>query len=73
MVLRTRSVHTFGMDTDLLVVALDAGGRVVAADVVTPRAVRVVRGATWIIELPATAPRPDIGAELVLLRRILAR
>ncbi len=73
MVFRTRSVHTFGMATDLLVVALDAGGHVVSAEVVAPRRVRVVPGATWIVELPPTIPPPEVGMGLVLMRRILAR
>lgn len=73
MVFRARSIHTYGMATDLLVVALDAAGRVLSAEVVAPRAVRVVPGATWIVELAPTGPVPQVGTGLVLLRRILAR
>ena len=71
LVLRTRSVHGFGMRRSLGVLALDDQGRVHAATRLRPRRIVTIRAARWIVELPADHPPPERGAELVLLRRIL--
>ena len=67
LLLRTRSVHTFGMRFALDLVWLDARGRVVRIDVdVPPRRLRTCRSARAVIELPTerksgarTGPRSD--------------
>lgn len=73
VVLRTRSVHTFGMASDLLVVAIDEAGRVLSSSAVAPRRFHTIAAATWMVELPVATPFPAVGAELALLRRILVR
>jgi uncharacterized membrane protein (UPF0127 family) len=53
LLLRTRSVHTFGMRFALDLVWLDARGRVVRVDAaVPPRRLRSCRAARAVIELP---------------------
>ncbi len=71
LVLRTRSVHGFGMRTPLAVLVLDAAGTVIDRALLRPWTVVVAPAATWITEIPATVVPPPAGTELVLLRRIL--
>jgi hypothetical protein len=55
----------------LLVVSLDAGGRVRRVARLAPRGLFVDRGAKWIIEVPAGLTAPPVGA--VLHARLLPR
>jgi hypothetical protein len=67
VILRCRSIHTFGMHAPIGVVALDASGKVIGTVVVPPRRVVGIRRARWIIEVPA-GRLPAVG-EPALLRR----
>jgi hypothetical protein len=65
LLLRTRSVHGFGMDRPLLAVGLDSEWRVVGSTILRPNRVAVFRGARWVLELPADTPPPVPGTMLV--------
>jgi hypothetical protein len=67
VLLRTRSVHTFGLRAPLGVVSLDDGLVVRRSAIVGPRRVVIDPGATWILELPVTRPLPGVGASLRIL------
>lgn len=65
LLLRTRSIHGWGMATGLRWVALGVGGEVIAVGTLRPRGLLIVRGAVrWIAELPAWVPPPPVGARL---------
>ena len=67
ILLRTRSVHTFGMRERLRVVTLDRNGVVLSNRVVGPRRLVWEPTASWILELDADDPGPDVGSALSLL------
>ena len=71
LILRTSSVHTFGMRDGLTAVALDKAGEVMRTARLRPQRVFTVPGARWIIELPAATAKPPVGIRLFLERRIL--
>ncbi|MEX2278559.1 MAG: hypothetical protein WEA76_00570 [Acidimicrobiia bacterium] len=61
MVFSTSSVHGFGMDRDLTVVAIDAAGIVIAVKTLRPRWIVAVPRARHILELEIGLPRPRVG------------
>ncbi|HSG80255.1 MAG TPA: hypothetical protein VLD62_11790 [Acidimicrobiia bacterium] len=67
VLLRTRSIHTFGMRKPLGVVALDGDLVVRRSRAVPPRRVVVDLGASWILEIPDGHPLPAVGASLRIL------
>jgi hypothetical protein len=73
MLLRTRSVHGWGMAHALLAVALDGDGRVVGTSVLPPRGLVVFARAHWILELPPDVGAPAPGVALCAVRRKLPR
>lgn len=66
VLLRTRSIHTFGMHAPIGVVALSSDGIVTRATVVPPHRVFVARRARWILEVAPT-PLPKVGSRLLIL------
>lgn len=64
LALPVSSVHGFGMDRELVVVGLDADLRVVASTRLRPNRILWLRGARWIVELPADATPPPVGTRL---------
>ena len=66
LLIRARSVHGFGMDRALLVVALDAGLTVIGSRVMPPNRVTVFPRACYLLELPADTPAPELGWRLVI-------
>ncbi len=64
--LRTKSVHTFGMDRPITMFALDHHSRVIAARSLRPNRVVFYRRATAIVELPVEVGPPRLLAEVVV-------
>jgi uncharacterized membrane protein (UPF0127 family) len=64
MVFRTRSVHGFGMKEPLLVIGLDAQGRVTQTRILRPRSGLFLTGARHILELPLDREPPPVDAVL---------
>lgn len=64
--LRTKSVHTFGMDRAITMFALDHRSRVIVARSLRPNRVVFYRRATAIVELPVEADPPPLFAEVVI-------
>ncbi len=58
------SVHGFGMDRPLQVVALTRDFVVMSSAVLRPNRLMWVRGARWMIELPADIEPPAPGTRL---------
>lgn len=58
------SVHGFGMDRPLRVVALTRDFVVMRSAVLRPNRLMWVRGAKWMIELPQDTPAPAPGTRL---------
>jgi len=58
--IRTRSIHTFGMTTPIRVVALDAKGLVLRTRIVPPPRIFFAPRARWLVELPVGAA-PEAG------------
>ena len=65
LLLRCRSVHTFGMRSAMSAVAFDRGGVVLRAQVLSPRRVLWVRRAEWIAEIGFEA-LPEPGERAVV-------
>ena len=63
------SVHGFHLTVDLVVVALDRTGAVVAVRRLRPWRVIRVPQAHWMLELPPHHPLPGVGDRLQLLAR----
>jgi hypothetical protein len=61
--LRTRSIHTFGMHAPIGVVALSNDGVVIRVAVVPPHRLFVARRARWMLEVAPT-PLPEVGTRL---------
>lgn len=61
LVLRTRSVHSFGQSRPIEVVGLDCDMKVVAVKTLDPNRVSVIRSARIILELPAGSPVPNVA------------
>lgn len=66
LLIRTRSVHGFGMDRALLIVALDADLTVIGSRVLPPNRVTVFPRARYLLEMPADIPAPELGSTLVI-------
>jgi hypothetical protein len=67
--LRTRSIHTFGMHAPIGVVALDKTGFVIRAAVVPPRRVLFAPTARWLLETASShLPTKGDRVQLVLIR-----
>ena len=64
MLIAGASVHGFGMKEALLVIGLDADGRVLQSGTLRPRRILWIRGATQMLELPAGLLPPERGAVL---------
>lgn len=58
------SVHGFGMDRPLLVVALTRDFEVMSSAVLRPNRLLWVRGASWMVELPEDTEAPAPGTRL---------
>jgi hypothetical protein len=71
LLLRTHSVHTFGIRRPLLVAVVGDDGRLLARRTLMPRRVMAVTEARWIVELPAGSdvPRPGTLLELQVRHR----
>src|SRR5690606_39775734 len=61
LLVRATSVHGFWLQAPLVVVALDASGRVIAAVRLERRRVVTVPGSEWMLDLPPSHPRPAPG------------
>ena len=65
LLLRTRSIHGWGLVERLHWIGLEAPGRVIATGVLRPRQVVLAPKPTcWIAEVPDMAPQPPIGEVL---------
>ncbi len=62
ILMRTRSIHGFGLQSAVEFVAFDAVGAVTHSGVLRPRRLAYCRGASWIAELPAGSPRPLVDS-----------
>lgn len=63
LMLRTRSVHTFGLRTPISITAIDKTGRVIDAQIVHPNRLYLNRRARWVLEGVGTRPLP-IGSRV---------
>lgn len=64
LLIRTSSVHGFGMSKPFMAVGLDKHLRVTATRLVRPRRVAWFRGARFVLELPAATEPPREGTAL---------
>lgn len=69
VLLRTNSVHACGLDEPLRLVAVDAGGRVIAACRLECNGFARLPGATWVIEQTIDEPAPEVGSWLAIYAR----
>ena len=69
VLLRTGAIHGRGLDQPLIVVGLTSFGVVAARRRLDPGKFVRIRGAQWILELPAGEAVPEVGGQL----RIYAR
>ena len=67
LLIPSNSVHGFHLTADLVVVALDRTGAVVAVRRLRPWRVIRVPQARWMLELPPRHPLPGVGDRLQLL------
>jgi hypothetical protein len=68
VLLRTRSIHTFGQRRPLSVVGIDAAMTVVDVRSVSPNRVAVIPGARLILEVPAGHEVPDVNQRIAIDR-----
>ena len=66
LILRTWTIHTFGLRSPLGVVALDADLRVLASRLVPPGRVAFFPGARFVLELPSDRPLPPPGTQVTV-------
>jgi hypothetical protein len=66
LILRTWTIHTFGLRSPLAVVALDADLRVMASRLVAPGRMAFFRGARFVLELPGDRPLPSPGTQVTV-------
>jgi uncharacterized membrane protein (UPF0127 family) len=71
MVLRSNSVHGFGMKESLVVIFLGPSGKVLGVAPLPPRSVVRHKAAFWVLELPPGSPIPEPGTVLEVGRRSL--
>ncbi len=65
LLLRARSIHGYGMASDLHWVGLGSGGVVVAVGTLRPRRVLVApHPVRWVAEVPVSVPPPRVGDRL---------
>ncbi len=62
ILMRTRSIHGFGLRSAIEFVALDMAGVVTRSGILRPGRVAYCGGASWIAELPAGCPRPPVDS-----------
>ena len=62
ILMRTRSIHGFGLRSAIEFVAFDATGVVTRSGILRPRRIAYCRGARWIAELPAGSSRPPVAS-----------
>lgn len=60
VVLRTRSVHSFGQKDPIQIVGLDSNMRVVAIRTLMPNRISLLPSARMIVELPDGFPLPSV-------------
>lgn len=70
ILMRTRSIHGFGLRSAIEFVALDADGVVTRSGTLWPRHVVHIRGAAWVAELPAGCSRPVPGTAVTVDRLV---
>jgi len=68
--LRTRSVHGFGLGGPLTVVTIDPAGTVTGRSRLAPRRVLVFPAVRWVLELPDGHPVPAVGERLAGTRSL---
>lgn len=64
--LRSRAIHTFGLDHCLGAFGVDGTGTVVAVDSLTPNRLFYFRGARLVVELPAGSVLPAQGETVAI-------
>ena len=64
LLLRTRSVHGFGMTRPFLAIGMDGKGRVVGSTVVKPWRMVWFRRCRWVLEMPEWHSPPAVGETL---------
>lgn len=64
LLLKTRSVHSFGMKTTLLLVGVDARGAVVRSRTLRPGGIAIMATARYILELEGHRSPPVMGSVL---------
>lgn len=62
ILMRTRSIHGFGLRSAVEFVAFDAIGVVTHSGILRPGRLVYCRGASWIAELPAGSPLPPVDS-----------
>ncbi|MBT8196889.1 MAG: hypothetical protein KJO84_00150 [Acidimicrobiia bacterium] len=62
LLMKARSVHTFGMAGPLRVAAIDPRGIVISSRIVAPGRVVWEPAAGWILEIDPADPGPAVGA-----------
>lgn len=66
ILLRSKSIHTFGLDRAINVFALDHNGIVIASETVKPNRVVFFRRASRIVELPVEVAAPELNARVMV-------
>lgn len=69
MLFRTWSVHGFGMDRPVVVVAIDRHGRVIDVSTLRPRRIYFNPVARFLLELDTLLASPKVGAVVCLYDR----
>lgn len=64
MLFRGSSVHGFGMDRTLTVVAIGQDGRVLSVRPLRPGGMVLVKGAKWMLEIEPDVSAPTVGTAL---------
>lgn len=64
LLLKTRSVHSFGMRTDLLLVGIDGGGTVIDTRTLRPGRIVTLPAVRFILELEGDRSPPASGSVL---------
>jgi hypothetical protein len=64
LLMKTKSVHGFGMIDAFLAVSLDRDFRVIESRVVNPGRIVWFGSATYVLELPANVEPPPMGATI---------
>jgi hypothetical protein len=69
VLMRGSHIHGRGLDDPVLAVAIDKGGLVVRTAPLLPGRFLRLGAATWVLELPAGAPKPVPGTTLAIYAR----